>query len=373
MSLDKIITKTKEINKTKNKSRQKCPKIAIIILNWNGWEDTIKCLESIQQVEYPNYIIVIVDNGSKDSSCNHIKSWAKGKLEVESKHIINIENDSINLFEKKINSLSSKKKLVLIQLDENLGFAGGCNVGIKYAFSINTDYILFLNNDTVVTPSSIEKLVNFLEKYHDYYGATGQIRFYDKPFKVWNCGGSIKWYGGRLYNYANCPISTIPRNKWKRISFFNGCYVLFRTTLFKNIGLLSDLFFFGEEDFEFSQRLKRYDYKIACVYDSIIYHKVGATKKNLNMENIGKVYLYYLNRFINMRNYWPLYKWHLWRFMYFFYIFVLLKMKYKYSFQKIFHFCKLLYHNSIKLKRVDKNIYDQVMNSDFFKDKNING
>ncbi|MCE5214153.1 MAG: glycosyltransferase, partial [Methanobacterium sp.] len=97
------------------------PKVTIVIVNWNGWEDTIECLKSLYHVNYTNFNIIIVDNHSQDDSVKKIKDY--------------IEN----------------KKLILIVNDENYGFAEGNNIGIRYAQkNFNPDYILLLNNDTIV-------------------------------------------------------------------------------------------------------------------------------------------------------------------------------------------------------------------------------
>ena len=117
------------------------PMVKIIILNWNGWQDTIECLESIFQISYPNYQIIVVDNGSTDGSAAKIRDWAEGKGIIEN------------------------NKLVLIEQRENLGFARGNNVGIRYALDRRVaDYILILNNDTVVAPDFLTHLVENLEK-----------------------------------------------------------------------------------------------------------------------------------------------------------------------------------------------------------------
>lgn len=82
MNSDKIIIKSEEINKTKKKNIQKWPKVGIIILNWNGWKDTIECLESVFRNPYSNYQVIVVDNGSEDGSIEKIKAWTEGKQKI---------------------------------------------------------------------------------------------------------------------------------------------------------------------------------------------------------------------------------------------------------------------------------------------------
>ena len=82
MRRDEIIINTREINEAKKESIEEWPKVAIIILNWNGWKDTIECLESVFRIDYPNYQVIVVDNNSPNNSMEYIKAWAEGNLDV---------------------------------------------------------------------------------------------------------------------------------------------------------------------------------------------------------------------------------------------------------------------------------------------------
>ena len=124
------------------------PKVSVIILNWNGWKDTIECLESLYKINYPNYNVVLVDNASTDNSILNIKDYCNGQLKVESKFFTyETENKPIKLLEfteediknitsEKYSDLikdSSNKILNLIKNQDNYGFAKGNNIGIAYA------------------------------------------------------------------------------------------------------------------------------------------------------------------------------------------------------------------------------------------------
>ena len=150
------------------------PKVSIIILNWNGWKDTLECLESLYQINYPNYDVIVIDNGSEDESIKKIREYCKGKIETKSDFFeYSEDNKPIKIFEfkeeeletkKTINnefsSLSPNKRLILIKNHKNYGFAEGSNIGIRFALkSFNSDYILLLNNDTVVDKTFLTELV----------------------------------------------------------------------------------------------------------------------------------------------------------------------------------------------------------------------
>ena len=160
----------------------------------------------------------------------------------------------------------------------------------------------------------------------------------------------------------------MPQHGFKRISFITGCASLFRTSLFKKAGFLSERFFFGEEDFELSQRLKRLGCKLACRYDAIIYHKVGSSINNAASGKImAKTYIYYLNRFINLRYYWPKLLWRTWRFIYFFYIFLLLKLKHGVSWSNLWTLRNDLIKDSTNLDGVNRATFEQALRYKFEK------
>ena len=354
------------------------PKVYIVILNWNSWQDTIECIMSIQRSDYPNYYIVVVDNGSNDDSCERIEEWARGGIFIKSLYIDSCDdtkpirvvsydnniaaNGGLKESEHELSSLPAAKRIVLIKSTENLGFAGGSNLGIRYVLAVGGAYVWLLNNDTVIERFTLSNMVNFMESNSDYQGATGQIRWYDNPSRIWNCGGALTFYGTRRYYYRNSHVNKVPQCGFNNISYITGCSALFRASLFNKVGLLSDLFFFGEEDFELSLRLKRIGLKLACIYDAIIYHKVGSSIKNIsNANNIGYIYIYYLSRFIDMRYYWHILPWKIWRYFYFFYIFPLLIFKYKTSCGDLWLLRKKLLNDSIRLDNVSKTTFEKAL------------
>lgn len=360
-------------------------KVYIVILNWNGWQDTIECLESIQQLDYSHYRIVLLDNGSTDNSLEQIKAWAVGKNPVKSRfmnyrkdnkkiHIVNYdrdtaENGGIEGLELKLSQLSSSRKLVIVDNKENLGFAAGCNVGIQYALATGVDYIWLLNNDTVLEQNALSYLVDLLETNTEYEGVTGQIRLYDNPSEIWNCGGSLTCYGCRKYHHAGKSISKIPQLGVRKITFITGCAALFRSSIFRDTGLLSERFFFGEEDFELSLRMKKIRYNLACCYQAIIYHKIGKSINSLlekKEKRLPLINIYYLNRFINMRSHWPFWIWNLWRFAYLLYMAPMLKLRYRFSWRSLWLLCMNILRDSNRLDKVDKGTFETLIRGNKF-------
>ena len=220
-------------------------KVAIIILNYKNSKDTIECVESLEKINYKNFNIIIVDNDSKDDSVEILRNHFKDK------HII----------------LNSGK---------NGGFAYGNNIGIKYALENGADYVLLINNDTIVEDDFLNVLVETAEKDKGVAIATGLImNYYDKS-KIWYNGGEIDWnkfYGYHLNERENFNVIS----EEKEITFATGCLMLIRKDIFKNIGFLSEEYFMYYEDVDFCAKVQNKGYKIVYNSNSKIYHKVSAS------------------------------------------------------------------------------------------------
>ncbi len=260
----------------------------IIILNWNGATDTIACLESLYKVE-GEFCTIVVDNGSKDDSVSRIIDYL-AIVDIDYKHIG---------IDKTIPRQLHNHQCVVVETGENLGFAKGNNYVLKQLTLKADDYVLLLNNDTVVEPDFLSSLVHFSERNPQYSALTPLICFYNPQNIVWNCGGQQKW-GIRKYYYANQDVSKIKEKNHLDITFVTGCALFFKPELLdNNKGVFTERFFFGEEDFEFCLRMNKAGKKMACVLGSKIYHKVNASI--IQHSPIGKLYIYYLNRFIDIR------------------------------------------------------------------------
>jgi GT2 family glycosyltransferase len=288
--------------------------VFVVILNWNGSADTIECLDSLTRGLYRCLRAVVVDNGSRDDSVARIEAWAAARAHLVSYTRAEAEAGGRVAEERALREEPSTFAVVLIRADENLGFSAGCNVGIRYAMAAQAEYVLLLNNDTIATPQALSRMVGFLEEHPDYVGVTAQLRLNDRPL-TWNCGGELTWWGGRRYFFFRHPVAATPQTGWRRISFMTGCAAMMRTSAFAQLGPLSERFFFGEEDYELCVRLKRAGERIACCFDAVIYHKLGRSIDRAAAEgNLGRYYILYLSRFIDMRGFYPRPLWLLWRY-----------------------------------------------------------
>ena len=258
-------------------------KVYIIILNWNGWEDTIECIESLQKSNYKKFCIVVVDNDSSDNSVDNIKNW------------INNNNRSLQIkeysYSESCEFYDEDLDLVLIKSYKNLGFAGGNNIGIKYALSQkDSDYIWVLNNDVIVEEKCLFELVKY-SNYHKDIGVIGStiMEYYDPT--------RIQYAGGASFNiltctskmrYAGIDIKDLDLKHTmenKDIDYVGGCSMFFRRDVLFNVGKLSEDYFLYFEEIDYSMKLRGSKYKIGWCKDSYIYHKCGASIGSKNIIN----------------------------------------------------------------------------------------
>ncbi|MFU1633700.1 glycosyltransferase [Aeromonas veronii] len=332
----------------------------IVILNWNGSQDTIDCCESLLSINEDasvNKEILIIDNNSSEKEFELLTS------SFSIKNTSQLFEESLALLSNKfgiINVINCEKNITIFRSSINHGFAKGCNIGSIYADMIGYEYILFLNNDTVVQADFINPLVKGME-FSDV--VIPQIRYFFDKSVIWNCGGEINFFGNRKYYYANQKASKV-RDKPFRISFATGCCILFRTEYFLNIGGFSERFFFGEEDIDLSLRLLKLKSRVFCIPESIVFHKVGASLTGNKERILNKAYIHYLNRFINMKSHLKIFWW-VWIIPSLIKVFCNVVVINKIGFIGAFNFIRCLVIDALKLDGVSKNKFESVINNGF--------
>ena len=284
---------------------------AIIILNWNGYKDTIECLDSLFNCQN-DFFIVVVDNGSSNNSVEYIKKH----LEEHNTPIAFVKYGDT------LKDTPQNHQVIIYPTGQNLGFAKGNNEALRMLSKLDINNYLLLNNDTIVESTFLDGLLSFHETHPQYEVLTPLICFESKRDIVWNAGGKL-FCGLRKYYYANKSRSCVKEHVYKDITFVTGCALFFtKSVLRKDGGIFTEDFFFGEEDFNFSLTMKANKRKMACVVSSLIYHKVGASTKQKFL--IGKLYIHYLNRFIDVKRNYSAYFYFAWKYINALYIITLL-------------------------------------------------
>lgn len=219
------------------------PLVYIILVNYKGVNHTIECIKSLKKIIYKNYKIIVVDNNSKDNS---------------------------------INELSKIKDIVLIKNKINAGFAGGNNLGIKFAIDNGADYVLLLNNDTTVEIDFLNQLIDEAEKDVGIY--VGKIMFYYDKNIIWYAGGKIDKFRG-CTNVNGFVEDKGQFEKESFVTFATGCCMLIERDVIKKVGLLKEDYFLYFEDTDYCARTLKQGYKIKYCPKAIIYHKESVSTK----------------------------------------------------------------------------------------------
>lgn len=288
------------------------PTVAIIVLNWNGWEDSIECLESVYQIDYPNYHLILVDNASQDDSIEKIIGYCNGTIRPESKYIcyndknkpINVntmdynDNDQFKLNDTLIKNVSAHENgLLLIKNDKNYGFAEGNNIAIRFAMqTINPDYVLLLNNDTVVDNKFLHELIQVAIK-RENIGFIGPKIYFYSPEEV---STVVNFAGGELNSttFQPHPIGADQLDDGsfdveKKVDYVEGSCLLIKNDLINKIGLLDPEYFTYWEEIDWCSRGKRAGYDSLYAPKAIIWHKGSASDLSAN-----SIYYMIKNRFL---------------------------------------------------------------------------
>lgn len=306
------------------------PKIFILILNWNGWEDTLECLESVFRTTCPNYKVVVLDNGSTDGSVTRILEWAHGKRTAPSRFahgemivkpipIISYTREMAECGgsrEEERKMAGSSQALVMIQTGANLGFAGGNNVGIRYASAQNADYILLLNNDAFFRSTEVlSAMIDFMERT-PRAGACGGRLFYPD-------GSPQQSYGNfpsvlRILAYLFPLYKLLPQRWLKRVKRSNvvpddtvqepilidwpsGACLMVRAKTIEQVGLLDEQYFLYVEETDWCFRMQAQGWDRYYLPQVEVIHAFGGTVRNSSVSmqrfHLESQFTYYRKHF----------------------------------------------------------------------------
>ncbi|HYK08315.1 MAG TPA: glycosyltransferase family 2 protein [Candidatus Eisenbacteria bacterium] len=269
-----------KVKKLKSILNFKNPLVYIVILNWNGYQDTVECMESLLRIKYRNFRVVLIDNASEN-----------------------------NEYDKLIKKYKENSNIHIIRNKTNIGFAGGVNVGIKFSIENNADYTLLLNNDTIVDKYFLNNLIEVTQLDNKIAVLSPNIYFYNKPNSVWAGGSQVKYFFP--------PISNSYKNDYPgEVNEVTGCCMLIKNSVFKKIGLFREEYFAYQEEMDFNFRVIKNGYKIFVVPGSKIWHKVSSSTGG----GFNKIIAYYKmrNKVLYAKFNYPKYYW----LTYWFYIFI---------------------------------------------------
>lgn len=256
-------------------------RVSIIILNWNGRDDTLACLDSLAALTYPNFQAIVVDNGSTDGSANSIKR--------------------------------KFPDIPLIETGANLGFAEGNNVGIRAALEAGADYILLLNNDTIVAPDLLEAFAEAAAHHPDGGMFTAKIYYHAEPTRLWYAGG--QWLQDKQC-FVHVGIGEIDDGKkYEAVAetdYASGCALFVRAEVINTLGVMDPKFFLTYEETDWCYRARAAGYRILFVPSAKVWHKVsasfGGVNSPLQLYFYSRNILLWAERHLPRSAYWPLFR-----------------------------------------------------------------
>jgi GT2 family glycosyltransferase len=222
------------------------PHVATVVLSWNGRNDTVACLNSLAQLDWPRHTAIVVDNGSTDDTVAAVDAQFPDAVVVET--------------------------------GRNLGFAEGNNVGLRQALAIGADYVLLLNNDTVVHPQLLNELVAEAEQQPDAGAFCPLIYYLDPPDRIWFAGARFdarRGHNGRHTGYGERDAGQY--TAVREIGRGTGAAMLVRRAAIEQVGFLDGELFLQVEDVEWSLRMRVAGWRILFVPAARVWHKVSCT------------------------------------------------------------------------------------------------
>lgn len=297
------------------------PRVYIIVLNYNSWKDSIECLESLFKLDYVNYQVILIDNNSTDNSIQRLKNWGKGEVVSD----LSANNLLADLSEPAVNKpiqfhteletdIGDKNSVVFINSTENLGYAGGNNLGIRYGLKRgDSDYFWILNNDTVVPADCLQALVKKFEQLRKEGFKPGilgsKLLFYDEPDILQGIGANFNKVTSKI-----SQIGTFERDKGQydsndtKIDFVIGASIFVSREMVEKTGLMPEEYFLYNEEIDWCFQAKRKGFTVTYASESIIYHKQGASTKNTvksKKKNINAMFYQFRNIILFYKKFFP--------------------------------------------------------------------
>lgn len=222
------------------------PKIAIVVLTWNGKPLTLQCVESLLALDYGNAQIIVVDNNSIDGTAAAIKS-------------------------------SFGDRVTVLVNDDNLGFSRGNNVGIDYAMAAGAEWILLLNNDTVVDPGLATALVATATEFPDAGVLGPKIYYFSPRDQIWSAGGEVSLYKGTARHIGIRETDNGQYDQARYVDYVTGCALFAKRALIEKIGGLDPSYLAYYEDTDFCFRARAAGFKVAYAPKGKVWHKISAS------------------------------------------------------------------------------------------------
>jgi GT2 family glycosyltransferase len=256
--------------------------VSIVLVNWRGWQDTILCLQSLFRMPGDHYRVIVCDNASGDDSLPMLRAWAEGSIsawvppghaarahavprpDARIGHVEHASGDAVGQ--------PTEARLVLLHTGANLGFAGGCNVGMRYAIGRgDSTAVWLLNNDTVVEPNALDALVREASQGGAPALVSSRVYRMSPPHAIWFEGGEFRPLTGAAHHV------TLSRFARGRHRYLSGCSLFIPRPVWERVGLLDESFFMYGEDVDYSIRATTAGVPLRVATGSVVLHAEAAS------------------------------------------------------------------------------------------------
>jgi len=218
------------------------PLVGVVVLNWNGIDDTLACLDSLRRGTFGNYELVLVDNGSDEAEVERLRQLTG---------------------------------VTLIEHRENVGFTRGNNAGIRAALARGCSHVLLLNNDTVVEETMLERLVGAVER-DPRIGIVGpKIHYFDEPGVIWFAGGTVDLWRGESAHVGMGERDDGRYDAAEDVDYVTACAMLVKRAVFEEIGGLETSYFIYFDETDFCVRARRRGFRVVMAPDARLLHRVS--------------------------------------------------------------------------------------------------
>lgn len=270
-------------------------RVCVVIVNWNGWRDTLECLESLLRSDIDSLTVVVCDNASEDGSAERIRDWAEGRVAVcvaphsplrYLSHPPLLKPVTLAEYTREEAEAGGdleqvEAAVILVHTGANLGFAGGSNVGLRYVLARGQhDFVWLLNNDTVVRPDALRHMLDEALRGPDVGIVGSTLRFYDRPHRVQVLGGASynRWLALPrqigMMQPADTPVQA--EEVLRQMDYVAGASMLVPVRFLHEVGLLSEDYFLYFEEMDWAERA-RGRFRLAYAAEAVIFHREGGT------------------------------------------------------------------------------------------------
>ena len=284
--------------------------VVVVVLNFNGWQDTLGCVTSVLEADKPNKLsIVVADNASKDGSIERLAAHFD-TVAVQGVPLRRLTRSQADRGEH-AHAPDGQVQLVLIDNGGNLGFAGGCNPGIRWAMAAQASHVWLLNNDTTIDPHALQALLDRFQARPEMGLCGSKLIYQDPPDMIQARGGAVfdpiraigrhLGVGERLADKEDVAVIE------SQMQYVVGASMMASRAFIEQVGPMTEDYLLYYEELDWAMRGRRLGFALGYAANSLVFHKEGATIGSSHRHHTSPLSLRFLtrNRLLFTRRFFP--------------------------------------------------------------------